>query len=58
MQQEVKAILTAEDRGYTSTLKRAQDQTQDFATKIKNGIGFGVLMRAGQKAFDVIGNAI
>ena len=58
MQQEVKAILTAEDRGYTSTLKRAQDQTQNFATKIKSGIGFGVLMRAGQKAFDVIGNAI
>lgn len=58
MQQEVKAILTAEDRGYTSTLKRAQDQTEGFASKIKNGIGFGMLMRAGQRAFDVIGNAI
>lgn len=58
MQQEVKAILTAEDRGYTSTLQKAQGATENFASKIKNGIGFGVLMRAGQKAFDVIGNAI
>lgn len=58
MQQEVKAILTAEDRGYTSTLQKAQGATESFASKIKNGIGFGALMRAGQKAFDVIGNAI
>lgn len=58
MQQEVKAILTAEDRGYTSTLQKAQGATESFASKIKSGIGFGVLMRAGQKAFDVIGNAI
>lgn len=58
MQQEVKAILTAEDRGYTSTLKNAQNVTETFGQKIKNGIGFGVLMRAGQKAFDVIGNSI
>lgn len=58
MQQEVKAILTAEDRGYTSTLKNALNQTETFGQKIKSGIGFGVLMRAGQKAFDVIGNAI
>lgn len=58
MQQEVKAILTAEDRGYTSTMKNAQNVTESFGQKIKSGIGFGVLMRAGQKAFDVIGNAI
>ena len=58
MQQEVKAILTAEDRGYTSTMKSALGVTETFAQKIKNGIGFGILMRAGQKAFDVIGNAI
>jgi tape measure domain-containing protein len=58
MQQEVKAILTAEDRGYTSTMKNAQNVTETFGQKIKSGLGFGVLMRAGQKAFDVIGNAI
>ena len=58
MQQEVKAILTAEDRGYTSTLQKAQDTTESFASKIKSGLGFGMLMRAGQRAFDVIGNAI
>ena len=58
MQQEVKAILTAEDRGFTSTIQKAQDATESFGSKIKSGIGFGVLMRAGQKAFDAIGNAI
>ena len=58
MQQEVKAILTAEDRGYTSTMKNALGVTETFGQKIKSGIGFGVLMRAGQKAFDVIGNDI
>lgn len=58
MQQEVKAILTAEDRGYTSTLQNALNTTETFGQKIKSGIGFGVLMRAGQKCFDVIGNAI
>ncbi len=58
MQQEVKAILTAEDRGFTSTIRNAQDVTESFGQKIKNGIGFGVLMRAGQRAFDVIGNSI
>lgn len=55
---EVKAILTAEDRGYTSTMQKAESITESFGQKIKSGIGFGVLMRAGQKAFDVIGNAI
>lgn len=58
MQQEVKAILTAEDRNYTSTMKNALGVTETFAGKIKSGIGFGVLMRAGQKAFDVIGRSI
>lgn len=58
MQQEVKAILTAEDRGYTSTMKNALGVTETFGQKIKSGIGFGVLMRAGQKCFDVIGSAI
>ena len=55
---EVKAILTAEDRGFTSTIQNAQNVTETFGQKIKNGIGFGVLMRAGQRAFDAIGNAI
>lgn len=58
MQQEVKAILTAEDRNYTSTMQKAMGTTETFGQKIKSGLGFGVLMRAGQKAFDVIGSAI
>jgi tape measure domain-containing protein len=58
MQNEVKAILTAEDRGYTSTLQKAQGVTEGFGAKIKSGLGFGILMRAGQKCFDTIGSAI
>ena len=42
MQQEVKAILTAEDRGYSSTMKNALGVTETFGQKIKSGIGFGV----------------
>ena len=58
MQQEVKAILTAEDRGYTSTMRNAMGVTESFGSKIKSGFGFGMLMRAGQLCFDTIGRAI
>ena len=57
MQQEVKAILTAEDRGYTSTMKNAMGATETFSDRMKS-IGFGFFQRAGQKAFDVIGSAV
>lgn len=57
-QQEVKAILTAEDRSYTSTMKKAQGVTEGFEQKIKSGLGFGALMAIGQKAMNVIGNAV
>ena len=54
----IEAILTAKDQGFTSTFDKAQQKAQSFGDKIKSGLGFGVLMRAGQKAFDVIGNSI
>lgn len=54
----IEAILTAKDQGFTSTFDKAQQKAKSFVDKIKSGFGFGVLMRAGQKAFDVIGNSI
>lgn len=55
---EVKAILTAEDRNYTSTMQKAQGVTEGFGKKLKSGIGFGAFMAIGQKAMNVVGNAI
>lgn len=55
---EVKAILSAEDRNYTSTMQKAQGVTESFGKKLKSGIGFGAFMAIGQKAMSVVGNAI
>lgn len=55
---EVKAVLTAEDRNFSSTFQNALNTAEGFGSKLKSGIGFGILMRAGQKAFDAIGSAI
>ena len=54
----IEAVLTAKDQGFSSTFDKALQKTESFGQKIKSGLGFGMLMRAGQKAFDVIGNSI
>lgn len=54
----IEAVLTARDQGFSSTFDKALSKTESFGQKLKSGLGFGVLMRAGQKAFDVIGNSI
>lgn len=54
---EVKAILSAYDKGFTAAMKNAEKSTQSLGSKIKNGLGFGVLMGIGQRAFDVISNS-
>ena len=55
---EVKAILTAEDRGYTSTMKKAMGVTEGFGSKVKSGLGFGALMKIGSTAVSVLGNSV
>jgi tape measure domain-containing protein len=52
----VRAILSATDRGFSSTLKSALGTTESLADKIKNGFAFGVLTGAGQQAFSAITN--
>ena len=50
----VKARLSAEDSGFTSTLKSALNTTDSLASKIKSGFAFGILTGAGQKAFGML----
>ena len=53
----VKAILSAADKGFTSTIKTAMNATDSLADKIKNGFAFGILTGAGQKAFGMLSNS-
>ena len=50
----VKAILTAADKGFSSTMKSAMGYATNLKTTLTSGLGFGVMMAAGQKAFSVV----
>lgn len=50
----VQAILTAEDRGFTSTFEKALGATDSLASKLKSGVGFGVMTAIGTKAVDTV----
>lgn len=50
----VKAILSAEDKNFTSTFKKADSLLGQFESSVSSGLGFGVLMAAGQKCFNAI----
>lgn len=54
----VKAILSAADRGFTSTMKSASSYVNNLKSTLTSGIGFGVMIAAGQKAFDVVSNGV
>ena len=50
----VRAVLSAVDRGFTSTIRSAQSAVQSLGERIKSGFAFGVITRAGEKAFDAL----
>ena len=52
----VKAVLSAVDRGFSSTLKGASGSVDSLASKIKSGLGFGILTGVGQQAFSSLMN--
>ena len=52
----VRAILSAQDRGFSSTLKSAAGSVNTLGGKIKSGLGFGILTGMGQQAFLAITN--
>ena len=50
----VRAVLSAVDKGFTSTIRSAQIAVQSLGERIKSGFAFGVITRAGEKAFDAL----
>ena len=50
----VKAILSAKDSGFSSTLKSAAGSLKSLGSEIKSGLGFGILTGIGQQAFSTI----
>lgn len=52
----VKAILSAADKGFTSTMKSASGYVSNLKSTLTSGIGFGVMMAAGQTAFNALVN--
>lgn len=54
----VKAILSAADKGFTAAMKSASGYVDNLKSTLTSGIGFGVMMAAGQKAFDAVSNGV
>lgn len=54
----VKAVLSAMDNGFASTLRNAMGVADSFGDKIKSGFNFGTLTGMGQAAFGAIKNGI
>lgn len=54
----VKAILSAVDKGFTSTIKSAASAVDSMSSIVSSGIGFGILTGVGQKAFDAISDGV
>ena len=52
----VKAILSAADKGFTATMKSASNYVDHMKSTLSSGIGFGVMMAAGQTAFNALVN--
>lgn len=54
----VKAILSAADKGFTSTIKGAQRTLTNLGNTVKSGLGMGILMGIGQQAFSSITGSV
>lgn len=54
----VKAILSAADRGFSSTFKNAISTADSLTSRIKSGLGFGILTGIGQQAFSTISSSV
>ena len=54
----VRARLSAQDSGFTSTMNRALSSVKNFGSQIKSGFAFGVLQGVGQAAFHSITNSV
>lgn len=54
----VKAILSAEDKGFSSTFGKASGVLDSLESKVKSGLGFGILTGIGQQAFSAISSGV
>ena len=54
----VKAILSAKDSGFSSTLKSALGSVNSLGDRIKSGFAFGALTGMGQQAFSMISSSV
>lgn len=54
----VKAILSAQDRGFTSAFKSAMGTVSNLKSTLTSGIGFGLMAGIGQKAFGAVTSSI
>lgn len=54
----VKAILSATDKGFTSTMEKAHSTATSLGSKIKSGLGFGALMAVGSKAVSTLSSGL
>lgn len=52
----VRARLSAQDSGFTSTMKSALGSIKSLGSQVKSGIAFGILTGAGQAAFNTLIN--
>lgn len=54
----VKAILSVQDRGFTSAFKSAMGTVSNLKSTLTSGIGFGIMAGIGQKAFGAVTSSI
>lgn len=54
----IKAILSAQDRGFTSAFKSAMGTVSNLKSTLTSGIGFGIMAGIGQKAFGAVTSSI
>lgn len=54
----VTAILSAQDKNFSSVFGSAQNAADSLAGKLKSGLGFGVLVGIGQKAFSTLTGSV
>ena len=54
----VKAILSAQDKGFTSAFKSAMSSANSLKSTLTSGLGFGIMAGIGQKAFGTITSGI
>jgi tape measure domain-containing protein len=54
----VTAVLSAQDKNFSSVFGSARNAADSLAGKLKSGLGFGVLVGIGQKAFSALSSSV